>query len=198
MKEEKNKNIAACVLAGGQSKRMGRPKHSVIIPGDGRTFLDRMCDEIDRVYPSVIRGRYISMRSDQNIEREGYKCVCDRYEAIGPLGGIASALADAKRDGFNAVLMLACDMTAYNCQEIINICERYDGDDILFARTDETDIQPLASIYGITVLDAIMTQIDNGNYRIRDLEKLVKKSEYFDSVCPERYFNQNTVAEQPN
>ncbi|MCR5687935.1 MAG: NTP transferase domain-containing protein [Lachnospiraceae bacterium] len=177
---------------------MGRPKHSVVIPGDGRTFLDRMCDEIDHVYPSVVRGRYISMRPDQNIEREGYKCVCDRYEAIGPLGGIASVLADAKRDRFDAVLMLACDMTAYDSQEIINICERYDGDDILFARTDETDIEPLASIYGITVLDAIQTQIDNGDYRIRDLEKLVENIGYFDSVYPERYFNQNTAAGQLN
>ena len=73
MKEERKKNIAACVLAGGQSKRMGRPKHSVVIPGDGRTFLDRICDEIDHVYPSVISGRYISLRADQNIERDGYK-----------------------------------------------------------------------------------------------------------------------------
>ena len=191
-KEENKTNIAACVLVGGQSKRMGRPKHSVVIPGDGRTFLDRICDEIDHVYPSVISGRYISLRADQNIERDGYKCVCDRYEAIGPLGGIASVLADAKRDGFDAILILACDLTAYDCREIINICDRYDGDDILFARTDEKDIQPLASIYGITVLDAIQTQIDNRDYRIRDLEKLVKKTEYFDSAHPERYFNQNT------
>ena len=180
-KEENKTNIAACVLVGGQSKRMGRPKHSVVIPGDGRTFLDRICDEIDHVYPSVISGRYISLRANQIIERDGYKCVCDRYEAIGPLGGIASVLADAKRDGFDAILILACDMTAYDCREIINICDRYDGDDILFAR-----------IYRITVLDAIQTQIDNKDYRIRDLEKLVKKTEYFDSAHPECYFNQNT------
>ena len=192
MKQEKKNAIAVCVLAGGRSKRMGCEKHSVIIPGDGRTFLDRICDETDVVFPEHVSGRYLSVRGDQNIARDGFKIVTDRFGDTGPLGGIASVLMEAERDGFDAVLMIACDMTAYDHKEIIKICECYEGEDVLFARTDKAHIQPLASIYGVVAREAIQKQIEEGNYRIRDIAAIVNKTGYFDTEDPGNYINQNT------
>ena len=119
---------------------MGQPKESVIIPGDGRTFLDRICDEIDKAYQKIISQRYISQREDQQIIRDGYVPVYDKYTGIGPIGGIASVLERAGKDGYDATLFLACDMTGYHYDEISQICTRYHGEDVLFARTDEVRI----------------------------------------------------------
>lgn len=184
--------IAAAVLTGGRSLRMGSPKESTVIPGDGRTFLDRICDEVDITYPNTISGRYLSVRADQDVCRTGYIRVPDRYDGIGPLGGIASVLMRAYDDGFEAVLMLACDMIRYEHGEILSICEHYHGEDILFARTSPDDLQPLASIYSTGILDAVQSQTDSGDYRIRNLSGRLRDVLFYDSSDPGFYENRNT------
>ncbi len=184
--------IGAAVLCGGRSKRMGRPKESVVIEGDGRTFLERICDEVDKVFPDLICKRYLSVREEQDINRDGYERVTDIYEDIGPLGGTAAVLTRAAEDGVDAVLILACDMTAYDHDEIRNICGIYDGEDILFARTEESGLQPLASIYSVSVLPAVIDRISKKDYRIRDLADLVNTTGYYDAARGACYHNQNT------
>ena len=189
MKEHK---IAAAVLVGGFSVRMGFPKHTAQTP-DGRTFLDRICDEIDSVYKSVLSGRYISSRSDQSVRRNGYTVVHDMYEAIGPVGGIASVLMSAKQEGFDAVLVLACDLVGYDRDEIINICKRYRKEDVLFARTNKSDLQPLASIYSVTAIPACLSMIEDQDYRLRNIADHAGNIGYYDSIRKEAYVNCNTL-----
>ncbi len=185
-------NIAAVVLVGGLSRRMGMPKDSVVIPNDGRTFLDKICEEVDITYPDVIKGRYLSVRSDRILAREGYESVIDIFERVGPLGGIHASLVRAREDGYDAVLVLACDMTEYDHKEIEAICAAYAGEDILFARTGKIDVQPLASIYSVTVIGGIIEQIKKKEYRIRDLSGTLSNISYYDSNRRSIYRNQNT------
>ena len=239
-------DIAVAILFGGKSGRMGSPKENVVIPGDGRTFLERMCDEANIALPAlnrrtVIRSDdtgttpdnttkqrlYLSIRAGQEINipgadearqdtggmfRDGFTIVTDRYAGIGPLGGIASVLERARADGYDAVLMLACDMYRYDHTEMQAICGQYRGEDILFARTagaepfvsasgsgtfpgadgsGKYDLQPLASIYSVSVLDAVKAQIASGDYRIRDLAEHVSNVGYYDTRHPEFYENRN-------
>ncbi len=71
MKEASGYKIAAAVLLGGRSVRMGSPKETMMIKKDGRTFLDRLCDEADLCVGKSITKRYLSERRDQNAAREG-------------------------------------------------------------------------------------------------------------------------------
>ena len=87
--------MAVAVLVGGRSIRMGLPKESVVIPDDGRTFLERICDEVDIISERLFVARYLSVRDGQCIERDGYINVPDRYAGIGPIGGIYSSLEKA-------------------------------------------------------------------------------------------------------
>ena len=64
--------MAVAVLVGGRSIRMGLPKESVVIPDDGRTFLERICDEVDIISDRLFIARYLSVREGQCIERDGY------------------------------------------------------------------------------------------------------------------------------
>lgn len=182
--------IAAAVLIGGRSVRMGQPKESVIIPGDGRTFLDRICDEIDKAYPMIISQRYISQREEQQSIRDGYINVYDTYTDIGPIAGIASVLARAEKDGCDAVLFAACDMTGYHYGEISQICTHYHGEDVLFARCGGR-LQPLASIWSAGCLPAVLTMIEKGDHRLRDITDLADNIKYYDTLCPDAYANIN-------
>jgi molybdopterin-guanine dinucleotide biosynthesis protein A len=183
--------IAAAVLIGGHSTRMGRPKESVVIEGDGRTFLDKICDETDACFGSCISGRYLSVRRGQQASRNGYITVEDEFDDIGPLGGIISVLEAAGRDGIDAVLILACDMISYTENEIRNVCGAYNGEDILWARTDGSIIQPLASIYKVGVLRDAKSLAQEGVYRLRELDGRCKRTGFYDSRDRSAYENRN-------
>ena len=183
--------IAAAVLAGGRSTRMGSPKENMIIEGDGRTFLNKICDEADACSGDCIAERYLSIRRGQDLSREGYKAVEDTYDDIGPLGGLTAVLEAAAADGMDAVLILACDMIRYTENEIRRICDSYKGEDILWARTDGRDIQPLASIYSVKILDECLSQAGDGVYRLRDLDKRCKRTGFYDSADSPAYENRN-------
>ena len=169
MNEKKRYRLAAAVLIGGHSTRMGRPKESVVIEGDGRTFLDRICDEVDACADRLLCARYLSLRREQNAQRDGYIPVEDEYDDAGPMGGIISVLTAARRDGCDAVLVLACDLIRYDRNEMTKICERYRGEDILMTRTDRQDLQPLASIYSAAMTDVLRSHIEMKDLRIRNV-----------------------------
>ncbi|MCR5420033.1 MAG: molybdopterin-guanine dinucleotide biosynthesis protein B [Lachnospiraceae bacterium] len=191
----KGYRIGAAILIGGHSRRMGRPKDGIVIEGDGRTFLEKICDETDACYAKCIDKRYLSMRREQAICREGYTNVYDEYDDKGPLSGIISVLKQAKRDGVEAVLVLAVDMINYDKKEIEGICRAYRGEDVFFSRTGQKDIQPLAAIYNIRILKRAISMADSGNYRIRDIITNNINSGYYDSECPEAYVNVNSLSE---
>ena len=193
MRDEKK--IATAVLIGGHSSRMGRPKENVVIEGDGRTFLEKICDEVDECFPKIICKRYISVRKGQSISKKGYETVEDVFDDIGPLGGLVSVLQRAKRDGACAVLLLACDMIRYDAGQIRSVCASYAGEDILWARSGNKHLEPLASIYSTSILDAAVIQAKGSDHRLRFLEKTVKRIGYYDSAEPLAYENINSMAE---
>jgi molybdopterin-guanine dinucleotide biosynthesis protein A len=95
----------------------------MIITGDGRTFLDKICDEVDECFGKCIDLRILSLREGQTVFRDGYMPVYDRYDDIGPLGGLISILEKAVSEGIDACLIIACDMINYTAEEIRRICE---------------------------------------------------------------------------
>ena len=91
------------VLAGGKSRRMGSDK--ALLRQDGKTQLSRAVELLDEHVERV----YVSTRPDQaqDTERARFEQVLDRYEDIGPVAGILSAM-DLNADV--SWLVLACDL----------------------------------------------------------------------------------------
>jgi molybdopterin-guanine dinucleotide biosynthesis protein A len=95
--------VYGLVLAGGQSRRMGRDK--ALLLRDGQSQLAHMVSLLDAVVDRV----FVSARSDQtgDAERNRFELIVDRYEDMGPLAGILSALQEHPHADW---LVVACDL----------------------------------------------------------------------------------------
>ncbi len=159
-------NVGVAVLAGGRSRRMGMPKSDIVIPGDGRTLLDRICDEM-----SFFDDRYLSLRKGQACSRHDYRRIDDLYEDIGPMGALCSLLSAAETD---ALLVLACDMPAYMKAHALRMLNSYQGEDILIPRT-AGGYEPLAAIYSRRMLPLIRKRIGEQCYRLVSLTEMTDR-----------------------
>jgi len=96
-------DVYGLVLAGGESRRMGRDK--ALLQRDGRSQLAHMVEllgaHVDRVF--------VSTRPDQQEEpeRRQFAQIVDRYDDMGPLAGVLSAM-DTHPDV--DWLVAACDL----------------------------------------------------------------------------------------
>jgi molybdopterin-guanine dinucleotide biosynthesis protein A len=91
------------VLAGGESRRMGSDK--ALLVRDGQSQLAHIAALLDQVTDRV----FVSTRGDQQdeSERSRFAQIVDRYENIGPIAGILSALEEHPQADW---LVVACDL----------------------------------------------------------------------------------------
>ncbi len=91
------------VLAGGRSRRMGTDK--ALLMHDGRTQLETTVELLE----PVTERQFVSTRPDQvdDEERSRFPQVVDRYEDIGPVAGILSAMDEYPDVDW---LVVACDL----------------------------------------------------------------------------------------
>lgn len=103
MTTDRRHALYGLVLAGGLSRRMGQDK--ALLDNDGRTQLDVAVSLIG----AVTDKQFVSARSAQSGDpgRARYPLIVDRYENLGPVAGILSAM-----DTHDDVdwLVLACDL----------------------------------------------------------------------------------------
>ncbi|MDH3273910.1 MAG: NTP transferase domain-containing protein [Gammaproteobacteria bacterium] len=95
--------IYGLVLAGGESRRMGRDK--ALLVRDGQSQLAHIAALLKGITERV----FVSSRQDQqdDPERSRFENIVDRYEGIGPIAGILSAMdAHPNADW----LVVACDL----------------------------------------------------------------------------------------
>ena len=95
--------VYGLVLAGGRSRRMGRDK--ALLERGGRSQLEHVHALLERHVQRV----FVSTRKEQadEPERSRFEQVVDRYDDLGPLAGILSAM-DAYPDV--DLLVVACDL----------------------------------------------------------------------------------------
>ena len=95
--------IYGLVLAGGESRRMGRDQ--ALLVRDGHSQLAHIAALLEGITERV----YVSSRQDQqgDPERSRFENIVDRYEGIGPIAGILSAM-DAQPNA--DWLVVACDL----------------------------------------------------------------------------------------
>ena len=94
--------FSAVILAGGESKRMGRDKAWVELAGE--PLIARQIGILKALNPEQL---FISGPTNRGYERFGHPVLEDNCKSVGPLGGIARALEVSTSP---LVLVLAVDM----------------------------------------------------------------------------------------
>lgn len=130
------------VLAGGKSRRMGRDK--ALLERDGQSQLafivQLVADHVDRVF--------VSARDDQkhDPERRRFEQVVDRYDDMGPLAGILSAM-DAYPDA--DWLVVACDLPNVGAETLTHLLANRSPDLPFTAYVSSHDglPEPLCAVY---------------------------------------------------
>ena len=130
--------FAAVLLAGGQSRRMGRDKALLELP-DGRRLWERQWETLGVLEPAE---RFVS-----GSWREGFPAglpwLADEFSDRGPLAGIAAALV---RMHSPRLVVLAVDLPAMTADFLRGLLQEGDQTGVVAQRNDGF-FEPLAAVY---------------------------------------------------
>lgn len=173
MIDEKRTDIAAYILAGGRNSRMGGQK-KLFLEYDGIPFYKRILDAC-----SEFENIYLSVEEEEPYHHLGLPMIVDRWQEIGPMGGICSGLLQCQEE---ALFVMACDMPMIRKEMILRFLDAYEERvsrkepeetvPILVAETED-GIHPLFGIYPKHSLSAAQKLIESGNYRMMQLLRQV-------------------------
>lgn len=148
------------VLAGGDSRRMGRPKAWIEV---GDAFLLRyVVERLALAFAEVI----VSFAEPEQLERHiPYRVVFDRKRSAGPLAGLDAGLASARHDVLFAV---ACDMPYVTRSTAEMAVTAARGADAAIPRHDGL-FEPVCGAYSKSALPVIASALDAGRYTAHDV-----------------------------
>ncbi len=174
------------VLAGGRSKRMGRDK--ALLEHGGRSQLERMMALLSE---SVDRA-FVSTSKDQRDEpeRRRFDQVVDRYEDMGPLAGILSAMDEYPQVDW---LVVACDLPNIDTATLRYLIDNRSSDHPFTAFISSHDglPEPLCAVYRAGTANSLREFIQDG---IRCPRKILIRSDtcLIDQLNPRSLDNVNT------
>jgi len=153
--KRKNHDISCAILAGGKSKRLNGENKAILKIGE-KSNLEKIIIFAEKYFRETL---IISNQPSIYLEYKNAKIFGDIFTDIGPLGGIHSALKNAKG---KAVFFFPCDMPFINIQlveeeiaEFIkNTCE-------IIVPKIKNFYEPLHSIYSVSLSDKLGDHIKN-------------------------------------
>ncbi|HTU03487.1 MAG TPA: molybdenum cofactor guanylyltransferase, partial [Candidatus Sulfotelmatobacter sp.] len=151
--------LAAAVLVGGRSRRMGWDKAGLAVGGS--PMLRRLVATLQPLFPEI----WLVGTADSPLEDQAIRAVPDRQPGRGPLGGLQAALLATSAP---AVFCLACDMPFANPVVIRYLCELRDGVQAVVPRT-AAGYEPLHALYQRTCLPTIEASLAAGDVSLQRL-----------------------------
>lgn len=148
--------VFGLVLAGGQSRRMGRDK--ALLDRDGQSQLSYVVELLDDCVDKV----FVSTRAEQeDDERNQYERIVDRYDDLGPIAGILTALEKHPEADW---LVVACDLPNIDRRTILNLLQNRHDEKPFTAYSSSHDglPEPLCAIYHAGCLDIVQRFVDAG------------------------------------
>lgn len=150
-------DCTALILAGGDSRRMGQDKATLVL--DGKSLLERVTGTMQAIFPRVI----VSVRQ-QRVGLE-LRQVCDEVTASGPLAGLIAGLAQAETPWVFAV---ACDMPFVSPALVVKLADFRAGHQAVVPMVGGHP-QPLAAFYAASALEAMRTSLASGDLSLRGM-----------------------------
>ncbi len=151
--------VFGLVLAGGESRRMGQDKATLRRAGQSQlAYVVHLLDElVERVF--------VSARADQqdDTERSRFEQIVDRYEGLGPVAGILSAMDEYPDVDW---LVLACDLPNIDAPTLTNLLQKRSPDRPFSAYRSSYDSlpEPLCAVYTAASSDIVRGFVADGLY----------------------------------
>jgi len=158
--EESSSTVSGIILAGGQSRRMGRDK--ALIDFQGQPIITRVMAALRELTNDIV---VVSNRSDVYGplgDPWGARVVADFDPPCGPLGGIAAGLQAMDSE---LAIVVACDMPFLDVMLLRWLIDQADGNDAVVPRTGD-EYEPLHAVYRRTCTNPIVQRINQGDRRV--------------------------------
>lgn len=172
-------DFTASILAGGESKRMGREK-ALLKFGDF-TVIELLIGELKKVYVNI----NIISNSPESFLFTGQKIFPDIRKGFGPLSGMHSAIINSQTE---KNLIVSCDMPFLNSDLFTVMSDRCVENSNLLIR-EKGFVQPFPGIYSASLIDIIENNMKNNRNKQKSIYEIVSqlKTEYIDAETFKTY-----------
>lgn len=153
-------DITGIILAGGQSRRMGRDKRFLEL--EGRTLLERGLAVLETLFPEVL---IVAAEDGPAFAALRHRVVTDLIPGCATLGGLLTGLSLASRP---RVFAAACDMPFLAPAVILRMVELGGSADVVMAKLG-TGLQPMHALYAKSCLPHLERMARTGNLKVQDL-----------------------------
>lgn len=150
--------IDCYILAGGQSKRMGRDKG--LLAFGQESFVGHIREQAFSLFPEV------TVIAANPAYQKYAPCMPDLIPGKGPLGGLFTAL---HKSPHRLVLLLSCDMPLIDAGLLRHFLKHCSPGAICLARSGGR-IHPFPGLYPPQVLGAVKKMLDEEHLKIMDLQ----------------------------
>jgi molybdenum cofactor guanylyltransferase len=171
------------VLAGGESRRMGRPK--ALLPVAGRTLAEFVAERLTAGFDELL----IAGRGPLPAALERFR-VDDRFPGAGPLAGIEAGLRRARHE---VVFAVACDMPRVTLDLAGRAVAACAGFDAAVPRLGGRP-EPACAAYAKSAAAPIGAFLESGGRRAAEALARLRVS-WLDDVDPLALSNLNTPAD---
>ena len=134
--------MTVVILAGGQSRRMGRDKLRLTL--EGETLLARAVRRYSEAFPRVL----VSVAGPEKFPELGDRRVFDRYPGAGPLAGLHAGLLEAGE----AVFLTGADMPFSSPEKALALTALCGEEDACVLTDTDGRWEPLFGYYRPSVL----------------------------------------------
>jgi len=152
-----NRPVYGLILAGGKSRRMGQDK--ALLKNRGQSQLAYVAGVLNACVAKV----FVSTRADQTHDKERAQLdqIVDRYDDLGPVAGILSALEASPEVDW---LVVACDLPNITEQTIRYLLQQRGGEQDFTAFTSSYDglPEPLCAVYHSGCEAIVRRFVDDG------------------------------------
>jgi molybdopterin-guanine dinucleotide biosynthesis protein A len=154
------------VLAGGEAKRLGFPKHRLTV--DGERVIDRLCRRLGPLFAeTIVVGRGLDGLPD------GVRVTDDRYAVRSPLVGIHAGLSALHTD---LAFVTACDMPHVEPALAEFLLTQAEGVDVVVPVV-RGYYEPLCAVYRRSCIAPIEDLIERGILKVSALYEPVRLRE---------------------
>ncbi len=155
---------SAALLVGGESRRMGRDKATILIRG--KPLWEIQLNLLRKLQPAEL---FLSGRTDPVWRSTDVRFVADDPPSRGPLSGIASLLA---RIQATHLLVLAVDMPFMRENYLRSLCDRIEPGRGVLPMIDGR-AEPLAAIYPAKALVDLVEALSGNDFSLQSVTKIL-------------------------
>ena len=151
--------ITAIILAGGESRRMGRDKGLVSL--NGKPLIQHILDKVRSV-----TNEAMIITNQSGYKKFGVPTYSDLVQNKGPLGGIYTGLHYSKTE-YN--LVLSCDIPLVPVSFLKKLAQYRGSDqDQAYVPVYNEQYQPLCAVYTKACISQMKLSIKDGNLSMRN------------------------------